>query len=617
MNLSLRQKVRRNSALIVILFGATVLRFWHIRYQSFGLDELHTMNEADPGLRWSEMFEYLRCCDQHPPLFFIIERFLFTVFKSSEGVARSFTALCSVLGVWAVYLLGRELQGKRLGLIASAFVCVNYFSIFYAQEARGYSLAFLLSALSYLFFIRLIRHLHRKDLWYYSITTLLLMYTHYFGLFIAFSQFFIAFVLLFAEEDKKKYITSFVLSGVVIGAGFAIWLPFVKQMSHIQSFWIQPVNQSFVFGFFNEYFGNTELLKPFLSLALIFYAIKVFLYEKKKWTEIKNDPLLLSFVIFSLSVVITFLIPYLRSVLVVPMLISRYTIVLLPLFLLAIAYGIELIPNEMVKGIFVGAIVLLSLTDIVVVKKFYTAFRNTQFREITHTLAEDKHTEYPVLNERTGWQQGYYLRRYSYKGPVWAGALSDMVDSILRKSSPRYDVQGFWAINAFFLPGLGNVLDSVKQAALDTAYVLAKEGNFYDADAKLYLSRRNIARVLDTADFPRSSILEVGDKRVIAVLGGTVTSGAISLKKGDYMAVFRVKGTPGAGVYPHLVFYVNNQRLGDCYIDGEYENRGFSYTLPADSDTTNVSIQLDNDYYNPASHEDRNAVIKSVTFIRQ
>jgi mannosyltransferase len=132
MNPNFPRKPYRNVLLLLILVVAAILRFYHLSYQSFGLDELHTMNEADPGIRWKEMLEYLRNGDQHPPLFFIIERMLFTLFGSSEWVARGFAALCGLLGVWAMYGLGKELLNKRLGLLAAAFTCINYFCIFYS-----------------------------------------------------------------------------------------------------------------------------------------------------------------------------------------------------------------------------------------------------------------------------------------------------------------------------------------------------------------------------------------------------------------------------------------------------------------------------------------------------
>src|SRR5271169_3669259 len=114
MNPNFLRKPYRNVLLLLILVVAAILRFYHLSYQSFGLDELHTMNEADPGIRWKEMLEYLRKGDQHPPLFFVIERMLFILFGSSEWVARGFAALCGLLGVWAMYGLGKELLNKRL-----------------------------------------------------------------------------------------------------------------------------------------------------------------------------------------------------------------------------------------------------------------------------------------------------------------------------------------------------------------------------------------------------------------------------------------------------------------------------------------------------------------------
>ena len=59
MNLNSTGNLNRNILLGVILAIAALLRFYHLSFQSFGLDELHTMNEADPHLR--------RGCRAGPP----------------------------------------------------------------------------------------------------------------------------------------------------------------------------------------------------------------------------------------------------------------------------------------------------------------------------------------------------------------------------------------------------------------------------------------------------------------------------------------------------------------------------------------------------------------------
>ena len=80
--------VSKNWPLLTIILAGFFLRFTGLFRQSFWLDELHTMNETDPAVSWAELFRYLKCCDQHPPLFFILEKIAFSVFGQSEFVAR-------------------------------------------------------------------------------------------------------------------------------------------------------------------------------------------------------------------------------------------------------------------------------------------------------------------------------------------------------------------------------------------------------------------------------------------------------------------------------------------------------------------------------------------------
>jgi uncharacterized membrane protein len=480
-------KRRDQAVLLIILVTAFVLRFWHLTFQSLWLDELHTMNEADPSIPWGDLWNYLKCCDQHPPLFFILERFLFLLFGHNETVARSLTASAGVVSVWVMYLLGKELLNKNLGLIVAALTCVNYYDIYYSQEARDYILVFLFSALSYLYFIRLVRGLRRKDIWPYVLCTLLMMYSHYYGLFIVCSQFVIAFILMLSEKEKRKtWLTVFGISGLAILVGFAPWLPFLRSMSQIKSFWISDISTRFYIIFFRTYFGGSDNLILLLYGLLIFYTLCVLIKGKWKLSTLKSDPLPLSFLVVVLSVLITYLVPYLRSLYVVPMLFDRYTIVVLPLFLLVIAYGIELIRYSAIKYLMLAVLLFMSLKDIVVDKKFYSEVHKTQFRELTAFITSDTTTVYPVLNDRTSWQHQYYLNAFGYKGSVFAGKRADVIDSFLVKSSPKYDVKGFWLMNAHAGPPPETFLDSNLKKSLDSVFVKKREIRLYDAWAQLY-----------------------------------------------------------------------------------------------------------------------------------
>ncbi len=226
------------------------------------------------------------------------------------------------------------------------------------------------------------------------------------------------------------------------------------------------------------------MLKTFLILALIFFCIQTFRFRSAEAP--RASALKLSFIAFLFTLLTTYGIPYLRSVLVVPMLFDRYTIVILPAIIMVIAMGFDLIRSRAIKSVLIAAFLLLSLNDILFTHKFYTSIRKTQFRELTEFISSEKKYQYPIINQRTNWQHQYYLDHYHYKGPVLVGQKDALVDSILRKSSPKYDLPGFWIIGAH-----GNeakITDATK-AALDTAYVLVKSQDFFDCWAQLYVSR--------------------------------------------------------------------------------------------------------------------------------
>ena len=476
-----------NIWLIIILLVAVLLRFMFLDRESLWLDELHTMNEASPTLNLKTLFFYLTCCDQHPPLYFFCEKILFIVFGHTSMVARSLSAVLGVGSVWLMYLLGKELNGKRLGLIAAAITCVNYFNLIYSQEARDYIMAFFFAALSFLHFFRLVKKGGRKNIWLYALSALGVMYSHYFGLFLVTGQYVAVGILwLLLKPDRKPLFRTFLFSGIIIVVGYLPWLPFLKEMSQIKAFWIGPVDSDFVKKFFYAYFGNSELLNPFLISALIFFSLHAIKDSVHFRGMNKSSTVQLSFIVFFFSILATYGIPYLRSILVVPMLFDRYTIVILPACIMAIAFGFDLIPLTWIRSILLTVFLMFSLKDIFLVKKYYTTVRKTQFRELTEFIVKNKNQEFPILNQRTAWQHQYFLDHYHYLGRVIVGQKDAMVDSILSKSSPAYDLPGFWIIGAH---GSETKLTPASRAALDTAYEMVQSKDFYDAWAELYIAR--------------------------------------------------------------------------------------------------------------------------------
>ena len=182
------------------------MRLWKIDFQSLWLDELHTMIESDPDSTWATMLYYLKCCDQQPPLYFSLAKISFLLFGHTAISARLICVIAGTASVWGMYLLGKEILNRNLGLIAAVLTTVNYYNLYYSQEARSYSLAFLFATLSFVFLIRFLKKINIKNSILYAVFTLFLLYSHYYSLFVVASQIIVIVLLIFFYGKKSKEI---------------------------------------------------------------------------------------------------------------------------------------------------------------------------------------------------------------------------------------------------------------------------------------------------------------------------------------------------------------------------------------------------------------------------
>lgn len=415
--MQLRKKTMYNRAILaLILLVAAILRFKALDFQSLWLDELHTMLECDPTKPWSNLFNALRSSDQHPPLFFVLERLFFSVFGHTAVVARSLSAIAGIACVWAMYKLGKVILNERLGLIAAAITCVNSFHLFYSQEARDYMFLWLFATLSYTYFIQLYNDLKRSTAILYIITTALMLYSHYFSLLVVMCQLVLVVTLWLLEKDKaykKRMLITFLISNVVVLALYIPWMPYLLKMGEIKSFWIQLPWEDFYYNFFNEYFGYAAFLNPFLYICIIIYMVSVAKEEIKSF-ELRTNPLVFSFLFVFITITVSYLIPYIRSVVEVPMLIARYTVIVVPSIFIMVAFGLELMKNNIIRTSILAIFIFLSLLDIFTVRKYYTTVRKEQFREVGKYVSY-YNNNYPIINAFTGWHMQYYMKEYRVK----------------------------------------------------------------------------------------------------------------------------------------------------------------------------------------------------------
>lgn len=177
-----------NLKLTAILLLATALRFPILARQSIAFDEGFSLAVSSKPLPF--LLKAILSDGVHPPLFYVLFKGALALFGTTEFGARFFTAVLSILGVAAIFLLGKTLFGRRVGLAAALLLAVNPVHIWLAQEARMYSLLSLLATLNFWFFWQILHRPRRKYYFGLWLTATLLITTHYFGLLIPAVQFF-------------------------------------------------------------------------------------------------------------------------------------------------------------------------------------------------------------------------------------------------------------------------------------------------------------------------------------------------------------------------------------------------------------------------------------------
>lgn len=146
---------RRTTLLLVgaVTLVGLVLRFTLIGAKSLWLDEAFSVWVAglDPGRIWRTTLQI----DVHPPLYYWLLHLWIDPF-SGEIAVRSLSALLSAATVPVLYLVGREIGGRGLGLLVAGLQAVSPLHVWYAQQTRMYALISLTAALALLCAVRLL-----------------------------------------------------------------------------------------------------------------------------------------------------------------------------------------------------------------------------------------------------------------------------------------------------------------------------------------------------------------------------------------------------------------------------------------------------------------------------
>jgi hypothetical protein len=176
----------RRWAIVAAVAGLTAagaaIRFAPLGVQSFHHDEVITVMRVIPG-SFGHMLHEVEVSESNPPLYYVLAWGWARAFGRDEWGIRSLSALLGTLTVALGYPIGRQLAGRRVGLILAGLLAFNPMLIWYSQEARSYALLVFFGALSFLFFLRALDSGRGRELALWALASALALGSHYFAFF--------------------------------------------------------------------------------------------------------------------------------------------------------------------------------------------------------------------------------------------------------------------------------------------------------------------------------------------------------------------------------------------------------------------------------------------------
>ena len=318
--------------IFVILFCSIglYLRLYQINFEDYWFDEQASFYVADPSLLFKETVERSYELDYGTHILFnFILKYFFSIFYYDPQIGRLVPLIFGFLSIPAISYLTLYVTSNKSYIFVTFLTSINFYLISYSQELREYSLVFLLSVLSILFFCKAIDNLiDSKNKLYnitlYSFFSLIGLCTHIFFFIIIFSQITYLFYIYFLEKKKVFLI---LISIVCI---FIVYLLFmydilILQMS-INDFWIKNIEIDFIIDLYFPRFFGSHIMGALYLLILIYLLIlnKFFLFRYE------NKNLLLVILFF-----FSYLIPIIYGVIAMPVLTDRYIIyTLIPILVL-------------------------------------------------------------------------------------------------------------------------------------------------------------------------------------------------------------------------------------------------------------------------------------------
>jgi uncharacterized membrane protein len=346
-------------------------------HESLWADEAYTM-----GISALNPMELWRAASRevHPPLYYLIVWAFRTLAGSSLRVVRSVSAI----GAFGMLMVGafplRRLLGRTTAILFILMTASAPLVLAYAQEIRMYSWAafFVIGMAAYL--VLALRDGHRRDWILTFLFTVGSMYTHLFSLMAAafLGILGLGYLIIKARDQLRPYLLNFGLASVL----FLPWLSTIlAQASNVKkSYWIPQLTADSILSAFDFPYGlkfsdTPNAIYIAFIVAGVILAGLVFAILRRKETAPAVIFLLAYLAVFGAAIGI--------SLAITPILVNRYLLPIIGLWMAAAAYALSQFRREII----VVAMVALFLVNRPALQSIYLDRYNGPMQEVASFLA--------------------------------------------------------------------------------------------------------------------------------------------------------------------------------------------------------------------------------------
>jgi len=368
--------------LILIMIVGVVLRCYDPTFRSLWGDEVHSFFSA---YQFPGIIGLAR--DAHLPVYFLLLAGWIKLFGTGEYGLRLLSIVIGSSAVFAMYYFAKRLFQEKTALLSAFLLAISPLAILYSQEVRMYGLLVLLAIGSAFYFWKIAGEGRAGiDYLFYFLVSLLLVYTHVYGLLLIMAQSVYLFYLVVKTRKRPPF-------GLIIGqAGLVLAVaPVLIKMLLFSHAMLVGTNPDTAFSIFPIY------LKPFLyffvlslgetiapwNLPVVLPAALVFscllLGGLRRWSDKR--------IVFLL--IMTFM-PIIIAALFLKPTMPKYLVICLPFYLTIISFTLAEISNKYWR---VALILVLLMVESVPIANYYTfkEYHNSNllepWREISRTVA--------------------------------------------------------------------------------------------------------------------------------------------------------------------------------------------------------------------------------------